>query len=386
MRKIAFLAFSILAAGLGFTGCRRQGDGGGGAHNAPPHPEAAIVTVATVTNAMWDRTVSIVGTLFPKDEALVAAQVDGMVEKTLVDFGDRVKGGQELALIDTTTHEANLQAAVGDTARAVATLTNATRSFDRAKELVKAQVSSTAEFDQAKAAFEQGTAELKAAEGKEAVARLALEHSHVIAPFDGGIASREVGRGDYVKIGAPLFRVVNDFVLKFIFGVPERYASYVEKKLPVKFSVDNYPGETFTGSVYLISPQVTTANRTFSVGALVTNTNFKLKANTFARGELVIEKAVPTPVAPLPAIVSFAGVTKVFVVDNNNVAHGRTVKIGRIQNGVQEILEGLKEGETVATSGQGKLTEGAKVTLQSPAPRAEPDSNVQTVAKKHDRH
>src|ERR1051325_5371415 len=312
-KKIGILWISILATGLGFSGCKRQGDGGGGAHKAPPHPEAAIVTVATVTNALWDRSSDLIGTLYPKDEAQVSAQVDGMVEKTLVDFGDRVKSGQELALIDTTTHEANLQAAVGDTARAVASLTNATRNFERAKELVKAQVSSTAQFEDAQAQFETATAELKAAQGKEAVARLALDHSHVVAPFDGGIATRFVGRGDYVKTGAPLFNVVNDFVLKFIFGVPERYASYVDKKLPVKFSVDNYPGETFTGSVYLISPQVSTANRSFSVGALVTNVNFKLKANTFARGELVIEKAVPTPVVPISAIVNFAGVTKVYV-------------------------------------------------------------------------
>jgi membrane fusion protein (multidrug efflux system) len=381
MRKLWIL---ILAAGLGLSGCRRQGDGGGGAQKAPSRPEAAIVTVATVTNAMWDRTVSIVGTLYPKDEAQVSAQVDGMVEKTLVDFGDRVKAGQELALIDTTTHEANLQAAIGDTARAVAALTNATRNFERAKELVKAQVSSTAQFEDAQAQFETATAELKAAQGKEAVAQLALQHSHVLAPFDGGIATRAVARGDYVKTGAPLFTVVNDFVLKFIFGVPERYASYVDKKLPVKFSVDNYPGETFTGSVYLISPSVNTANRSFSVGALVTNTNFKLKANTFARGELVIEKAVPTPVVPLPAVVSFAGVTKVFVIDGSNVAHSRTVRIGRIQNGVQEITEGLKAGEIVATSGQSKLMEGSNVTLQSPAPPAAPE--VQTIAKKDERH
>jgi RND family efflux transporter MFP subunit len=381
MRKLWF--WGILAAGLGFSGCKRQGDGGGGAHKAPPHPEAAIVTVATVTNAMWDRTVSIVGTVFSKDEAEVAAQVEGMVEKTLVDFGDRVKAGQELALIDTATHEANLQAAIGESARAQAALTNATRTFERAKELVKAQVSSSAEFDTASADYEKALADLKAAQGKEAVARLAVQHSRVVAPFEGGIANRVVGRGDYVRISDPLFHVVNDAVLKFIFGVPERYASYVEKRLPVKFTVDNYPGETFTGTVYLISPQINTANRSFSVGALVTNTNFKLKANTFARGELVVQKAVPTPVVPLPAVVSFAGVTKVFVIDANNAAHGRTVKVGRVQNGLQEIVEGLKEGEVVATSGQGKLTDGTRVQLQSVAPRAE---EVQTIAKKHERH
>jgi RND family efflux transporter MFP subunit len=380
MKRFAFL---ILAFGMFVSGCKRQGGGNGGAQKGPARPETPVVTVATVTNVAWDRTVSIVGTLFPKDEALVSAQVEGMIERTLVDFGDRVKAGQELALIDTTTHEANYQAAVGAAARAAAAFTNATRNFERAKELVKAQVSSSADFDAAQAQYEQTAAELKAAQGSETVARLALEHSHVLAPFDGGIAQRQVGRGDYVKTGAPLFSVVNDFVLKFIFGVPERYASFVEKKLPVKFSVDNYPGETFTGTVYLISPQVSTLNRTFSVGALVTNMNFRLKANTFARGELVVEKAAPTPVAPLTAIVSFAGVTKVYVLDDKKMVHGRSVKLGRIQNGVQEILEGLKEGELVVTSGQGKLTEGTMVTLQTPAPRAE---EIRTAATTHERH
>ena len=58
------------------------------------------------------------------------------------------------------------------------------------------------------------------------------------------------------------------------------------------------------------------------------------------------------------------------------------MKIGRIQNGVQEILEGVKDGELVATSGQGKLTEGMKVTLQTLAPPRAPNEEVQTIAKK----
>jgi multidrug efflux pump subunit AcrA (membrane-fusion protein) len=52
--------------------------------------EDTPVTVATVTNVSWDRTVSITGTLYPKDEATLGAQVEGAVEKTLVDFGDRI--------------------------------------------------------------------------------------------------------------------------------------------------------------------------------------------------------------------------------------------------------------------------------------------------------
>ena len=175
------------------------------------------------------------------------------------------------------------------------------------------------------------------------------------------------GRGDFVKVGSPLFEVVNDSVLKFIFQVPERYGSFVQKKLPVTFSVDNYPNETFTGTVYLISPSVSIPSRAFGVGALVTNTNFRLKANTFARGSLVVERAVPTPVVPLESVVSFAGVTKVFVVENN-VARSRSVVVGRIRSGVQEIVDGLKAGETVVVSGQSRPSDGAAVALPSAEP------------------
>ena len=205
---------------------------------------------------------------------------------------------------------------------------------------------------------------MKAARGALGVAQLNVRRSKVQAPFDGGISQRYVGRGDYVHIGTPLFNLVNDAVLKFIFQVPERYASYVEKKLPVQFSVDNYPGETFSGSVYLISPAVGTASRSFGVGALVTNTNFRLKANTFARGSLVIQRGVETPVVPLESVVSFAGVTKVFVIESN-VARSRTVQVGRIRDGLQEIVSGITPGAVVAVTGQSRLTDGAAVTVQS---------------------
>jgi membrane fusion protein (multidrug efflux system) len=327
-------------------------------------PEPTPVTVAAVTNVAWDRTVSIVGTLYPKDEAAIASQVEGQVERTLVDFGDRVRTNQDLAFIDTASYEAQLEQAKGNLAKAEANFANAKQNFERTQSLLKQKIASQSDFDQAKAQLDQWDAEVRAARGAEGVARLNLQRSRVQAPFEGAISQRIVGRGDYVKTGSLLFTLVNDAVLKFIFQVPERYGSYVEKKLPVKFNVDNYPGETFTGSVYLISPSVGTSSRSFGVGALVTNTDFRLKASTFARGSLVLERGVPTPVVPLDAVVSFAGVTKVFVVENN-VARSREVTVGRIREGLQEIVSGVTNGMMVAVTGQNRLTDGAAVAIQT---------------------
>lgn len=328
------------------------------------HPEPTPVTVAVVTNVAWDRTVAIVGTLYPKDEAAIASQVDGQVEQTLVDFGDRVRTNQDLAFIDTASYEAQLEQAVGNLAKADANLANAKQNFERTETLLKQKIASQSDYDQAKAQLDQWDAEVRAARGAKGVAQLNLQRSRVQAPFDGAISQRIVGRGDYVKIGSPLFNIVNDAVLKFIFQVPERYGSYVEKKLPVKFSVDNYPGETFTGGVYLISPSVNLSSRSFGVGALVTNTDFRLKASTFARGSLLLGRGVPTPVVPLEAVVSFAGVTKVFVVESGQ-ARSREVTVGRIRDGLQEIVSGVTNGMRVAVTGQNRLTDGAAVMVQT---------------------
>jgi membrane fusion protein (multidrug efflux system) len=356
------LAIAGIAIIAGLAGCSKK-------EVKTPRDTTVPVTVAKVETMPLDRSISIIGTLFSKDEALVAAQVDGQVEKTRVDFGDRVKDGQELAQIDTTSFEALANQAVATLTRAQATANNAERSLKRIQDLQKEKISSPSDLDAAVAAAEQARADVKGAEAASVVAQLNLDRSHVKAPFNGAIAERIASAGDYMKIGDPLFRVVNDSVLKFIFQVPERHASFVEKKLQVQFNVDNYPGETFTGSVYLISPAVSTASRAFSVGALVTNTNFRLKANTFARGSLVLERDVPTQMVPIESVVSFAGVTKIFVVDGN-VAHARPITVGRVQNGKQEIVTGLNPGDTVVVSGQSKLSDGAPVMIQSPPPAA----------------
>jgi membrane fusion protein (multidrug efflux system) len=370
MKQSFYSLLVACIAAFALTGCRHDAAAPAAVHG----PEAIPVRVANVTNVAWDKTVSIVGTLYPKDEATIGAQVEGSVETTLVDFGDRLTNAQDMAFIDTASYQARLDQAGGNLTRSEATLANAQKNFERITQLRKGEIASASDFDQAQAQLDQAQAEVKAARGAEAVARLDVERSRVKAPFNCAVSQRMVGRGDFVAIGSPLFHVVNDSVLKFIFQVPERYGSYVQKKLPVTFSVDNYPGETFTGNVYLISPSVSLVNRAFGVGALVTNLDFRLKANTFARGSLVLERGAPTSVVPVDAVVSFAGVTKVFVVENG-VARGRTVSLGRIRDGMQEIVQGLAPGESVVVSGQTKLSDGAPIVVQageSPAPSAKP--------------
>lgn len=362
-QRLVALAFILLSLTLLISGgCSKAP----AQKTAERRDDSVPVTVAPVELVALDRALEVVGTLSPRNEATIAAQVEGQIQKTQVDFGEHVQAGKELALIDTDSYEALAGQAAATVAKAKANASNAEQNLKRVLELQQSKISSASDLDSATAAAEQARAEVKAAEAAEAIARLNLRRSRVVAPFESTVSERIANTGDYVKTGAPLFRLVEDNELKFIVQVPEKYAAQVQPGLAVTLSVDAWPGETFEGKVYLVSPSVSTATRSFNVGARIPNPGRKLKANTFARGVLILQRAVPTPVIPVEAILNFAGVTKVFVIENGS-AHGREVSTGRIQSGRQEILEGLKPGETVALTGTTKLFENARVRILAPA-------------------
>jgi membrane fusion protein (multidrug efflux system) len=350
------------------AGCSKSPAGKPAATRDPAVP----ITVAAVEIVPLDRTLPVVGTLYAKDEATIGAQVEGQVERTLVDFGDRVKAGQDLALIDTASYEALSRQSDANIARAKASALNAEQNLKRAQDLSRNNIASAADLDLAIAQAEQARAEVKAAEAASAIAQLNLSRSHVRAAFDGAVAERVASAGDFVKIGAPLFKLVNDDTLKLVVQAPERYAAAVKMDQPLLFTVDAWPGETFEGRIYLINPAVSAASRSFNLAARVANPDRKLKANTFARGELILERAVPTAVVPLEAVVNFAGITKTFVLSNNAV-QPRAITIGRVHGGRQEVISGLSAGEQVVVSGQSKLFAGAPVRLKQPdAPAVKP--------------
>lgn len=346
---------------LALAGCSR--DGAAKPPGSVGAAEPVSIDVKEVLEVPMDRTLPIVGTLFAKDSAMVAAEVEGRVEKTMAEFGDRLEEGQELVLVDTDTYTALANLAGARVQQARAAEVAAEHELKRQNELRKGGIASPADFDAAVAAADEARAAVKAAEANEVVARLNVERSRIRAPFEAAVAERIASAGDFVKSGAPLFRLVNDAVLKFIVQAPESFAPQVVKGLPVEFSVDAYPGRKFEGKVFLVSPQVNLATRMFDFGALVPNADRVLKAGTFARGELILEKSVPTLTVPVESLVVGSGVTRVFVLTNNAVT-SRIVQPGRIANGRQEVLSGLRAGEKVATSGQGKLTEGTVVRVK----------------------
>jgi membrane fusion protein (multidrug efflux system)/multidrug efflux system membrane fusion protein len=353
---LAVIGLALLAAWL--SGCSQPAGG------APKSKDNTVpVTAALVVAHPQDRVLPVVGTLYPKDQAVVSAEVEGRIEKMLVEVGDRVAAGQELAQIDTASYQAQAQLAAANLAKAQANLANAESNWKRTQELRRDNISSASDLDLATAQAGQWRAEVKAQEAANAIAQLNLARSSVKAHFAAAVAERMVNSGDYVRAGAALLRVVNDAELKLVVQVPEGYAGQVQNQQMIRFNVYAHPHLTFTGQVYYVGPAVDTANRAFAAAAAVPNPDRRLKASSFARGELVLAQDVPTIMVPVVAVVNFAGVTKVFVVEDG-IARSREIQTGRIREGRQEVQNGLRAGELVVVTGQTKLQDGSKVRVQ----------------------
>lgn len=327
--------------------------------------DAAVpVTLAEVKEVPWERTLIIVGALLPNQEARIAAEVEGRIEQALAEVGDVVKQGRELAQIDTASYQGMVNLWTANLAKAQANADMQTDNLERLRQLKKSGAVSPTDFDQAVAAHKQALADVGATKAQLGAANTALRRSLARAPFDGAITERLVHDGDFVRVGTVMFHIVDDSVLKFRGEVPERDAVRVQNGQVMRVQVDAYPGRTFEGKVSWINPAVNPATRAVGIEARIENSERALKANFFARGGLIVDRGAPALVVPVDAIVSFAGVTKVFVVENG-VAQSREVELGAIRGEEQEILSGLKKAERVVVSGRTKVQPGVKVTVQA---------------------
>jgi multidrug efflux pump subunit AcrA (membrane-fusion protein) len=234
--------------------------------------------------------------------------------------------------------------------------------------------------DQVRAAEAQLEADLGGVKTAEAQIRqreagLELGRKHlgdtvVLAPISGVVARRHVGPGEFVKDNTPLFTLVAVDPLKYAGTVPERAAPEVRTGQEVRIQVEAFGDRSFPGRVTRIAPVVDVPTRTLALEARVPNGSGLLKPGFFARGVVLTRREPRVPFVPAEAITYVVGITKVFVVADGR-AQERLVRAGLREGGRVEILEGVKPGEVVATSGLAQLYDGAPV-VAAPAPASSP--------------
>jgi len=132
---------------------------------------------------------------------------------------------------------------------------------------------------------------------------------------------------------------------------------------PVTFQVDAFPNKTFQGRISRLSPSVDQQSRTLKLEALVENTDGSLKPGFFARVTIQTDRKDNVVVVPAESLLNVSGIEKVFVLEDGKAAE-RVVRSGTKIDKLVEIVEGLKEGELVATSNFGNLQQGREVSVR----------------------
>jgi RND family efflux transporter MFP subunit len=359
------------------------------------------VQTGVVQERQLGSVVQVNGTLDAYDRATVGTKVAGRLQMMAVDLGSRVARGQLIARIDPTDYNIRLQQAEAGLAQARvrlglppdgasdavdpsdtppvrearAVLEEARASRERYQSLLTAGLVSKADFEQVQSqsrvaesryqdAFEeirnrQAVATQRRAE--VALARQQLADTAVVAAFDGVVQQRIASLGEFLAAGAPVAEIVKVNPLRFRAELPERDAASVRIGQSVQLDVDGAPRET-TGRVTRLSPTITERTRVLQMEADIPNDG-TLRAGSFARATIVTDATSASLAVPKEALVTFAGIDKVVVVDKGKTKE-KPVTTGRRTGEWVEVLSGVKAGDEVVLhpvnlkSGQAVVTGG----------------------------
>jgi membrane fusion protein, multidrug efflux system len=309
----------------------------------------AKATAITVTDD-----VQAVGSLKSRQGVMLRPEVSGRISKLGFVNGQMVKRGQLMVQLDDTLQQAQLQ-------QAQAQASIARTNLQRSRELqVQGFVSQSA--------VDQNAAALEVANAQTALAQAQLARMKVLAPFDGTTGLRAVDVGDYVKDGAELVNLEDLSALTVRFALPERAIDKLRPGQDVDVTLDALPGRSFKGKVLAVDSQVDANGRAVQVQAQVANPGALLKPGMFARARVVFAVRPGTVVVPEEALVPQGERQLLFKVvagpNGQSLSQRLPARIGLRLPGKVEILEGIKDGDTVVTAGHTRLLRSDAVPLR----------------------
>jgi len=354
-RNLLLLAASTLLPALG-CGSRPSAD----AATAPPR--GVVVRTATIEARDLDETLVLTGTLRPRAQVELVAEVAARLERVLRDEGARVAKGETLALLDATDYRL-----ANDRARAALAVAEANRAHalaerERADSLLKTGGITDKDHLSAQVALQVAEASLAQVRAEAAIAAQQLERTRVRAPYTGRIGARRADPGAMLQAGAPLFTLVDDSVLEFEAQVASRELAKVRLGAPVSVSVDALPGAAIPGKVARVAPLVEERTRSFKAVVEVKGRE-GLVGGLFARATVAVGTAAGALVVPPAALVrdgSDPSRAEVFVVRQGK-AERQTIELGvEAPDGVQ-ARSGLARGDVVVLDPPNTLSSGAPV-------------------------
>ncbi|MEW8436377.1 MAG: efflux RND transporter periplasmic adaptor subunit [Candidatus Thiodiazotropha sp.] len=325
------------------------------------------VTSDQVRSMHWPNTVSATGSLVAVQGVTVSAELGGKIEAISFESGDRVNVGDLLVRIDVSAEVAQLRSA-----EAAAKL--ARINLDRNRDLRANKTVSQADLDTAEANYKQATAQVDNV-------RATIEKKTVRAPFAGQLGIRQVNLGQIVDQGSPLVTLQTIDPIYVDFSLPQQRYSILKPETEVRITTDAAPDVVFTGRIIAVNPEIDQMTRSVRVRATLANKGELLRPGMFANVEVLLPDKQEVLAIPATAVLYAPYGDTVFVIDEVEDEKGgekqlvlrqQVIRLGNAKGDFVAVETGLKEGESVVTSGVFKLRPKMAVVVDnSLAPEAE---------------
>ena len=317
------------------------------------------------------------GVVMPNETrvAHVRPLAPGRVEQVHVRVGDRVTAGQALVTYDNIEMgqlAGEYRAAAAAVERAEAEADVAKRALDRAGRLVESGGISRAEYERRDAEYKRALTGISSERAAMANAEQKLRRFGATsgelsklgagdggtgsrdvlrAPFAGVVTATNVAPGESIDTQAELLTVADLSNVWVLGDIYQKDLGSVRRGQEALIAVDAYPGETFSGRITYISDVLDPASRTAKVRAEVTNRDGRLKPEMFVSMQVPTADTRSTIVIPSAAIQEINEQSVVFVQTSDDRYEKRVVTVGPAQRETVPVIDGLKAGERVVTTG-----------------------------------
>ncbi|MEZ4875706.1 MAG: efflux RND transporter periplasmic adaptor subunit [Flavobacteriaceae bacterium] len=331
--------------------------------NAQPIP----VTVNTLADPSNSPFLTVSGKIQSVNSADLSTRMMGFVNKVYVKVGDKVSKGQLLVSINNTDLQAKLAQVNASITEATAAFNNAKKDYERFQNLFAENSASQKELDDMTARYEMAKARLEGAKGMKNEIQAQFTYANITAPFSGVITGKNIEEGNMANPGMPLISMETPGSFEVVAMVPETEISKIKKDSNVTVVAKSI-GKSLSGKVAEVSISAKNTGGQYLVKIALEKTDAPILSGMFVNVQFPIEKEKntnePTLYVPESALVRQGQLTGVYTLGNNNVAILRWLRIGKTIGDQVEVLSGLSKEESYITSAEGKLFNGAKVSVQ----------------------
>lgn len=311
------------------------------------------------------------GNLQAFEESPIFARTNGYLLRWYKDIGSKVQKGELLAAIDTPEVDQELSQARATREQVKSALDLAKISADRWANLLKSDSVSQQEADQQASGYQQAQANLAAADANVRRLEQLESFKNVYAPFSGVLTRRNVDPGALINSGAgaagkELFDLSRVDPLRVYVSVPQAYAPSMKAGVKAAVTLQEFPGQKFTGIVARTADAIDPATRTLNTEVDVPNKDGKLLSGSFGQVHFAMGTSVPRITIPVNAMLFRAEGPQVAVVDKDGKVHLRSINIGRDFGATLEVLGGLEGSDQIVINPSDSLEEGQPVHVAMP--------------------